>query len=78
MELIFLGVLVMVMPTYGRYINFPFYSIKRSFHFGMTSFLQYYYIIFVLIYQVKRPESAPAILKGHDGEVTAVDWYVKT
>lgn len=44
----------------------------------MTSFLQYYYIIFVLIYQVKRPESAPAILKGHDGEVTAVDWYVKT
>ncbi|CAL9050312.1 unnamed protein product [Musa banksii] len=26
------------------------------------------------IWQVKRPESAPAILKGHDGEVTAVDW----
>ncbi|THU71921.1 hypothetical protein C4D60_Mb04t06610 [Musa balbisiana] len=26
------------------------------------------------IWQVKRPESAPDILKGHDGEVTAVDW----
>ncbi|XP_042377668.1 denticleless protein homolog [Zingiber officinale] len=26
------------------------------------------------IWQVRRPESAPTILKGHQGEVTSVDW----
>ena len=31
--------------------------------------------IFTLLNQVNKPESDPIRLKGHVGEVTAVDWY---
>lgn len=69
MQLTYLVVLVMEMPIFGRY---HFFS-----HLPLSVFLTLVLIRlceFAITNQVNKSKEDPAILKNHDGEVTAVDW----
>lgn len=59
----------MEMLTFGRLV-FPMYCLSK-FGFVGNSYTQ-----LCEQNQVNKPEADPIILNGHDGEVSAVDWYM--
>lgn len=71
MQLTFSAALVMEMPTYGRFASFRI----PSFDFTLIT-SEFTYIPPDFVMQVDKPRMNPIALKSHDGEVTAVTWYV--
>lgn len=73
MHLTYLVDLAMGMPTYGRFLS-DFFSKKNG------NFLLFCLVLDItcqnVLNQVNKPLVGPIILNGHEGEVTAVDWYV--